>query len=178
MAGFIGAQDTGCIRTLCPVPGPVDKFFKKSKMKKTRSGTLTNTLLFGTLAMLMVFSWSSCATKASFLTSSVAPAARGTVKVKKDGNNNYRIQIDLVNLAEVKRLQPARQTYVVWMESGQDAIRNIGQINSSTSMLSQKLKASFETVTSVKPNKIFITAEDDANIQNPGAQVVLSTDNF
>lgn len=147
-------------------------------MKKTRPDALTHTILFGGLAMLMLVSLGSCARKVSFLTSSVVPAARGTVKVKKDNNDNYRIQVNLTNLAEVKRLQPPRQTYVVWMVTGQEAIKNIGQINSSTSLLSNKLKASFETVSSVKPNKIFITAEDDANIRYPGTQVILSTDNF
>jgi hypothetical protein len=40
------------------------------------------------------------------------------------------------------------------------------------------LKASFETVSSTKPTKIFLTAEDDASIQYPGSQVVISTNNF
>jgi hypothetical protein len=44
--------------------------------------------------------------------------------------------------------------------------------------ISKSLKASFQTVSSTKPNKIFITAEDDAAIQYPSAQIILSTDNF
>jgi len=108
----------------------------------------------------------------------VVPAAQGTVKVKKDKNSNYKIQIHLVNLAGVSRIQPARQSYVVWMVTSNDETKNIGQINSSSSLLSKKLKASFETVSAVKPVKIFITAEDDAGIQYPGTQVILSTDSF
>jgi hypothetical protein len=64
------------------------------------------------------------------------------------------------------------------MESGQDKTTNIGKINSSSSLLSSKLKASFETVSSSKPSKIFITAENDATIQYPGNQIVLSTESF
>ncbi len=45
-------------------------------------------------------------------------------------------------------------------------------------MMSNQLKASFETVSSFRPVKIFITAEDDANIQYPGNQMVLETDKF
>ncbi len=54
----------------------------------------------------------------------------------------------------------------------------MGQINSSTGFLSSKLKASFETVSSFKPTRVFITAEDDGNIQIPGMYVVLTTNNF
>ena len=44
--------------------------------------------------------------------------------------------------------------------------------------LSKQLNASFETVSAFKPNKIFITAEDDASIQYPNTQIILSTDRF
>ncbi len=129
-------------------------------------------------ASLMLFYFSSCAKKVSFQSSSIVPAAKGTVKVKKDKNNNYKINISLTNLAEPKNLQPSKSTYVVWMETSDNGTRNIGQINSSTGFLSSKLKANFETVSAFKPIKIFITAEDEANIQYPGNQLILSTTNF
>jgi hypothetical protein len=135
-------------------------------------------LLFVLTGVMVLFSFSSCARKVSFLTSSVVPAAEGTVKLNKDKNKNYHIQIALSNLAEPNRLQPSKNTYVVWMETDDNAVKNIGQINTSTGFLSKKLKASFETVSPVKPTKIFLTAEDDANVQYPGMQVVLSTNNF
>ncbi len=142
------------------------------KMTTTRNISLT------IAAAMMLFIFSSCAKKISFQTSTVAPAAQGTVKVNKDDNNNYKVKISITNLAEPKRLQPAKNMYVVWMETASDGTKNIGQINSSTGFLSSKLKASFEAVSSFKPTKIFITAEDDAAIQYPGMQVVLSTDRF
>jgi hypothetical protein len=127
----------------------------------------------------MIFSLNSCATKATFLNSAVVPAAQGTVKVKKDGNKNYVIKIQLRNLAEAKRLTPSKNTYVVWMETDDNTIKNIGQVKSSTYLLSKKLKGSFETVSSFKPSKIFLTAEDDANIQYPSySDVILTTNNF
>jgi len=147
-------------------------------MKPTRLNTLTKNIFFGVLTIMMIFSFESCAKKITFLTSSVVPAARGSVKVKRDNNKNYVIQIHLWNLAEVNRLQTSKQTYVVWMVTDQNIIKNIGQIKSSTSTFSKKIKASLETVSSFKPTKIFLTAEDDASIQYPGMQVVLSTDNF
>jgi hypothetical protein len=147
-------------------------------MKTTRLNTLTKNILLAVLTITMILSFNSCATKANFLTSSVVPAARGSVKVKKDKNKNYSIKIYLYNLAEANRLQPPKKTYVIWMETDQNITKNLGQTNTSTGLLSKKLKASFETVSSFKPTKIFITAEDEANIQNPGMQVILSTNNF
>lgn len=54
------------------------------------------------------------------------------------------------------------------METEDASVKNIGQIKSDSKFLSSKLKASFETVTPFKPTKIFITAEDNANVQYPG----------
>ena len=142
------------------------------------SKSLTRQLLFIFTGLMVLFYFSACARKISFLTSSIVPAAEGTVKVNKDNNKNYHIQISLSNLAEPGRLQPSKSTYVVWMETDDNAVKNIGQINTSTGFLSKKLKASFETVTPVKPTKIFLTAEDDANVQYPGMQVVLTTNHF
>jgi len=149
-------------------------------MKVTTSArsSISKTILLTVSAAFILLVFDSCSRKVSFLTSSVVPAARGTVKIKKDNNSNYLIKIHLDNLAEVSRLEPAKQAYVVWMESGQEQSKNIGRISSSSSLLSKKLNASFETVSTVKPTKIFITAENDATIQYPGEQIVLSTDSF
>ena len=45
-------------------------------------------------------------------------------------------------------------------------------------MLSKTKKASIETLSPTKPTRIFITAEDDAMIQSPGTQIILTTDSF
>jgi hypothetical protein len=135
-------------------------------------------ILFAGLITTIIFFFTSCAKKAMFQTSTIVPAARGYVKVSKDNNKNYVIKVELTNLAEVKRLTPPKSTYVVWLVTEEDITRNIGQIKSSSSMLSSKLKASFETVSSNKPTKIFITAEDDGNVQFYGSQIVLTTNKF
>ena len=84
----------------------------------------------------------------------------------------------MTDLAEAQRLQPTKLTYVVWMVTDREITKNIGQLNSSRGIMSKQLKGSFKTVSSSKPIKIFITAEDDAGIQFPGALTVLSTDKF
>nr|WP_315214692.1 hypothetical protein [uncultured Flavobacterium sp.] len=139
---------------------------------------MTKKLLLGLFFSTLIFSFTSCAKKVSFQTSSVVPAARGYIKVKKDANKNYQIQIRINDLAEVDRLQNANKAYVVWMETDDLIIKNIGQIKSDSGFLSSKLKASFETVTSFKPEKIFITAEENADVQYPNNQVVLTTKDF
>jgi hypothetical protein len=109
-----------------------------------------------------------------FQESSVVPAARGEVAIKSDKNNNYNIELQLSYLAEPERLQPSKKTYVVWMISNESNIPiNLGQVIGTS-----KLNVKFETVSSSKPKRIFITAEDDASIQYPGNMVVLETNNF
>jgi len=142
-------------------------------MKATELKTSTKNFFLGILTTMMIFSFVSCSTKALFLTSSVVPAAKGYVNVKKDKNNNYVIQMKISNLAGVERLQPVKQTYVVWMVTDQGITKNIGRVNSS-----HNLKVSFKTVSSFKPTQIFITAEDNESAQFPGEQVVISTAKF
>jgi hypothetical protein len=145
-------------------------------MKTTGINNMTRNITLSILTIMMIFIFTSCARKMAFSISSVVPAAQGSVKVKKDKNNNYVIKINITNLAEVKRLTPSKNTYVIWMVTNEGITKNIGQLNSSASFLLKKLTASFETVSSFDPAKIFITAEYDANIQYPGSQVILSTD--
>lgn len=130
------------------------------------------------LVLMTAMSYTSCAKKVAFQTSTVVPAARGDVKIKKDDNKNYVIQIELEDLAEVSRLDPPKKAYVVWMETENSMVKNIGQIKSDSNFLSSKLKASFETVTPVKPSRIYITAEDNADVQLPGDQLIMETNKF
>lgn len=147
-------------------------------MEKTNLKTPVRNILLFIAAVIMISSLNSCALKKPFLLSSVEPAARGTVTIKSDKNKNYKIKVQVYNLAEANRLSGVNSTYVVWMITVEKTTKNIGQIRSSTSILSKRLKASLETKSSFKPTKIFLTLEDDASIQSPIGQVVLSTNNF
>jgi hypothetical protein len=130
--------------------------------------------LFLSLSVLLVVG-TSCSNKTTFLTSTVVPAAEGTIQWKKDSNDNYVITLKMVNLAEVERLQPPKKAYVVWMENNEGRAKNLGQINSIHETFTKKLKASFETVSSFKPTKVFITAEDEANVEYPSSMIVLQS---
>ena len=135
-------------------------------------------IFLGIFTVMIVLLFNSCSTTIHFLNSSVVPAAQGSVIIKNDRNKNYVIQIKLTDLAESQRLQPSKLTYVVWMVTDRETTKNVGQLNSSRGIMSKQLKGSFKTVSSSRPIKIFITAEDDAGIQFPGAQTILSTDKF
>ena len=125
------------------------------------------------LAFTALVLLSGCSTKSQFLTSEVIPAARGDVQVKLDDNKNYNIQVSIEYLAEASRLNPPKQTYVIWMEGDHNSTRNLGQINTTSS--SNKLKADFETSSSYPPTRIFITAEEDGTVAYPGSMTVLTT---
>lgn len=135
-------------------------------------------LLMGIISIFIIYGFASCATKAKFVPSTIVPAAEGRVLIKKDKNKNNYIKIQVVNLAQPDRLDPPKKAYVVWMVTTEERTKNIGQIRTSTSLLSKSLKASFETVTPLRPQRIFITAEDETDADHPGSQVVLTTGEF
>lgn len=146
-------------------------------MKTIKLIRLTKYVLM-TVTALIIFSFSSCFAQANFLKSSVVPAAQGSVKVTKDKYNNYIMAVQIVSLSEAGRLTPAKNTYVVWMVTEDNLTKNIGQVRTKKSFLSKSLKVYFETKSSFKPVKIFITAEYDPTLQTPGEVVVLTTENF
>ncbi len=144
-------------------------------MKTIKDNYLKRNFLILALGMLVPFFLQSCAKKYTFANSSIVPAAVGSVTVKKDKNKNYTIQLKVDNLADPKRLDPPREMYVVWMETDHSNNTNIGQLKTSSGMMSKALKSSLSTVTSFKPTAFFITAENSSDIQYPNGGVVLKT---
>lgn len=144
-------------------------------MKNITVNRITRNLFLGLFVLVLTASFTSCSKKVTFQTSTIVPAARGDVKITKDENKNYLIAIKIDNLAEVSRLDSSKKAYVVWMETEESMVKNIGQIKSDSNFLSSKLKATFETVSPVKPTKIFITAERDPQVQYPDSEIILTT---
>lgn len=147
-------------------------------MKTKKYSNIKKIGLLAFLAIIITLPFASCSRKMTFQNSSIVPAAQGSVKVKNDKNKNYVIKVEVDGLADVSRLQPPKKTYVVWMETDHGKTENLGQLLSSAGFMSKHMKASLETVSSFNPSKIYITAEDDADIQYPGKQIVLSTASF
>jgi len=147
-------------------------------MKPQKSKKLSKNFFLGILIISMMLFISSCATNVSFLNSSIVPAAKGTVKVKKGKNENYNIQVKIEDLAEVERLQMSKETYLVWMETEKGIFENIGHLKSTTGFMSKQHTATLETLSPYKPVRIFVTAEDGSNVQYPTSTDILTTDKF
>ena len=152
--------------------------FKSKSMKTEKFNGLAKSIFLGLLVIAMVIPFTSCAKKITFQNSTVVPSAKGHVKVKRDHNKNYIIKVEVSDLAEIDRVNSTKTTYVVWMETDEGNAENLGQLKSSTGFLSNRHKASLETVSSYNPVKIFITTENGTNVQFPGEQVVLRTETF
>lgn len=126
------------------------------------------TLLVLLLAVVVL---QACTPKMTFVNSTIAPAATGKIAVKKDKNANYVVSVEVANLAPSKNLDPPKNTYLVWMESNDRTVRKLGQISPSGRALEAKL-----TATAVaNPDVVFVSAEDNAEVEYPAGPTVLTT---
>lgn len=115
----------------------------------------------------------ACAEKITFPTSNVLPAAEAEVKVEKNDNSNFELELKINNLAEPSRLSPPRKTYLVWMVTERNGTIKIGNLD-----VERDNEASLQTTTPFKPVRIFVTAEDDQNAEVPSTQIVLDSNEF
>lgn len=127
------------------------------------------------LMLFLALTLGACSDKMTFQNSSVVPAASGDVKVKKDKNDNYQITVNVANLAEPKNLSPSRDVYLVWMESDRNLTKKLGQIKIGSGMFSKGLTGQVTATEAEKPERVFITAENDADTMSPSTNVVLTT---
>lgn len=133
-------------------------------------------LLLGVSFFLIIIGMPACSKKLSFNQSAIVPAAQGNVKYKKDKNKNYAINLSVRHLSPPERLVESRNTYVVWINTERNGIKNIGQLKTSGGLFSKGLKSDLETVSIFEPRGFFITAERAADINYPEGQVILTTD--
>jgi len=142
-------------------------------MKKNRPVTL---LLFGySMLFAVLLTATSCSKKYVFSNSAIVPAAEGSVKVKKDKNKNYGIKLGVRHLAPAENLVESRNTYVLWANTTNNGIKNLGQLRNSTGLFSKTLRSELTTATPFEPRSFFITAENKADINYPDGQVILKT---
>lgn len=116
---------------------------------------------------------SACSKKITFPVSEVVPAAEALVRVDKDSNNNYELELEVKNLAQPDRLTPSRRHYVVWMVTQKHGTINVGNLS-----INRKNTGELKTSTPYEPIRVFITAEDDSKPVIPSTQVVLNSGEF
>ena len=125
--------------------------------------------------LLLVTGLQSCDNKIIFEKSKVVPAAQGWVKITKDKNGNYKIELHVERLAEPPRLTPPQEVYIVWVTTPENELKKVGLLKTEDGAFSEKLRSTLYTVTPDEPTRIFITAESSPNVNSPGNIVVLST---
>jgi hypothetical protein len=100
--------------------------------------------------------------------SSIVPAARGEVEISKDKNGNTRLKMTVQHLANLENLTPRASAYVIWLQERGGNSENQGQLK-----MDKNLKATFETVTTLKSFDVFVTAEQDFRAKSPSGPEVL-----
>lgn len=131
-------------------------------------------LSYSALFAIMIF-FTSCSKKFIFGDSAIVPAAEGTIKLKKDNNDNYGVKLSVRNLAPADNLVESRDTYVLWANTKGNGIKNLGQLKNDKGLFSKTLKSELNTSTPFEPESFFITAENKADINYPDGQVILKT---
>jgi hypothetical protein len=112
----------------------------------------------------------SCANSAKFPVSSSVPAADITAQKKQDKNNNFSIEVTAKNLADARRLNPPRNNYSVWIVTDNGLIKNIGQLSNRNART-----AVLKAVTPFNVKELFITAEDQGDLNYPSGTEISRT---
>ena len=116
---------------------------------------------------------SACASTANFPVSSTVPAADITATKKHDKNKNFVIEVTAINLAEASRLNPPKNNYSVWIVVENGITKNVGQLINKNAK-----KATLKTTTPFNVKEIFITAEEQGNLNYPvGTEISRTTFN-
>jgi hypothetical protein len=102
---------------------------------------------------------------------SSTPGANATINVKKGDNGNTTLDIKAKNLAPPSSLTPAENVYVVWIQPPDQTAQNEGRLR-----VNQNEQAEIHTETPYKRFKVFITAQQNAQAQEPTGPRILSAD--
>ena len=130
--------------------------------------TIIKLAIIGVVTLL-----TSCASATKFPILNTVPAADITAKKKQDKNKNYMIEVTAKNLAEAIRLNPPKNNYSVWIVAENGTTKNLGQLVNKNAK-----EASLKTTTPFNAKDIFITAEEQGNLNYPsGIEISRTTFN-
>jgi hypothetical protein len=114
------------------------------------------------IALIFIVSLGSCGKNIKFPISSRVPAATITAKKSTDNQNNINLEIEAKNLASADRLNPSGNNYSVWIVTTEFGVKNVGQLN-----VDNNQKSTFKTVTPFDFKEVFITVEEQGDLQYP-----------
>jgi hypothetical protein len=127
-----------------------------------------------TLVTICLLVSASCATReVVFQDSPLQPAAVVRAKVRLDRNENSLIDLELKHVAPAAKLWPPRAVYMVWAESSEGRLFQLGQLR-----VNEKREGYFQGTTALERFRLIITAEDDAQPAEPSQPYMLATDYF
>lgn len=127
---------------------------------------------FAPALLLLAFVWPFSGGKdVQMLAGETNPAARGTVHLHVGDNKNTEMDLKAESMPAASALTPPKNAYVVWIQPPDAGPQNLGRITPDKDQ-----KAELQTATPYKRFKIFITAEDQAQLQSPQGPTILSAD--
>jgi hypothetical protein len=109
--------------------------------------------------------------KVQMMAGTSTPGANATITVKKGSNGNTALDIKAKNLAQPSSLSPPENVYVVWIQAPDQMPQNEGRLR-----VNSKEQAEIHTSTSYKRFSVKITAEQNAQVQEPTGPSILSAD--
>jgi hypothetical protein len=109
----------------------------------------------------------ACSNTAKFPVSQVAPGAEIKAKTRVDQDNNKVLTINAKNLENPSDIDPNSTEYVVWIETDELGLRNIGRLEKKDDHT-----AVFKAETPYEYREIVITAESRANVSQPAGKEI------
>ena len=119
------------------------------------------------ISILSLLILASCSSKVNFPISNITPGAEISIKASKDDNGNSKLALKAKYLTSPERLLPAKTVYVIWLQTKDNGLVNLGQLQTDSSS-----KAFFETITPYEADEVFITAEDNVALKYPTGQEI------
>jgi len=110
-----------------------------------------------------------CIKRVHLTPATTVPAATATAEITHDSNGNTVVKLDVKHLARPENLTPPASVYVVWIQPRDGAPIKEGQLQ-----VNNDLSAHFRTPTTYKTFRLFVTAEQSAEVTSPSGQQVLS----
>ena len=143
-----------------------------SDRRRRRSVAGVRLYSFAPAFLFLAFIWPFSGSKdVRMMAGESTPAARCDIHLHIGGNGNTELDMKADALNPPSALTPPKNAYVVWIQPPGEGVQNLGQIS-----VDKNQKAELKTETAYKRFKIFVTAENEAQLKEPEGPTILSAD--